>query len=575
MKFCTKCGEVYPSDVKSCNVDGAALEVWTRTFFEAKDDPEPIEAADPDADDDAEVTNVEAMPYDGPVDMAGQKDLSSTMDGDAGASTAVVDIRDPVTLTEFDVHSDVRAIDPGDELVCYDDEVGGPFQGMLISNRYRLETRIGTGGFGVVFDAYDKEENKRVAIKVLSPAVSEDKRALLRFRREAIAISRLQHPGIVSISDFGIEDEGVSYLVMEFLLGRDVSVLLEDERYLSARRAAILVMQCAEALGAAHLEGVLHRDLKPANIFVIQDDNLVERTKIIDFGIAKDRSSNPRMKDITAASKVVGTPFYMSPEQARGTELDGRADVYSLGVILYELLTGQRPFEGPSVYDILMAHGKAKRIKPSKVRPELRSEGKLDQIVLKAIAARREDRYGSMEAFAEALRQYLRDGAGGHASASSLRLDSSLEGIRPERRTNLASSSGQMTRRNIAGRLPIPLWSVLIPALAVAVGFGMIGASDSQGTSDGKDSINAVRASDVTAESEDADPATPSAAHRVTYTGVKDKNRPPPVDAGMPETLVEPLIEKRSSATSKRPPPRRAARARAKPAPKGKGIQEW
>jgi serine/threonine protein kinase len=319
--------------------------MWTRTLFEAKD-----ETRDPglpgrrsrhvDSDDDAAVTNVEALPYDDmPVATTTKVSSSDIVNGDVSGSTSVIDMRDPVTLTEFDVNSKVAPIDTGPELVVYDDEVGGPFTGMLISNRYRLESRIGTGGFGVVFDAYDREADKRVAVKVLSPALSEDKRALMRFRREAIAVSRLEHPGIVSISDFGIEDEGVSYIVMEFLPGRDVAALLEDERYLSSRRAATLVMQCAEALTAAHVEGVLHRDLKPANIFVIQTKDLVERIKIIDFGIAKDRSSNPRMKDITAASKVVGTPFYMSPEQASGHELDGRADVYSLGVI--------RPSKGP------------------------------------------------------------------------------------------------------------------------------------------------------------------------------------------------------------------------------------
>lgn len=488
MKFCTKCGEVYPSDVATCNVDGAVLEMWTRTLFEAKDETGVgrRRSRHNDSDDEAAVTNVEALPYEDMPQLTTTKVSSADIvnGGDVSGSTSVIDMRDPVTLTEFDVNSKVAPLDTGAELVVYDDEVGGPFTGMLISNRYRLESRIGTGGFGVVFDAYDREADKRVAVKVLSPALSEDKRALMRFRREAIAVSRLEHPGIVSISDFGIEDEGVSYIVMEFLPGRDVAALLEDERYLSARRAATLVMQCAEALTAAHVEGVLHRDLKPANIFVIQTKDLVERIKIIDFGIAKDRSSNPRMKDITAASKVVGTPFYMSPEQASGHELDGRADVYSLGVILYELLTGTRPFEGPSVYDILVAHGKAKRVKPSKVREELRGETLLDEIVLKAIAAQRDERYESMDDFAEALRNYLKAGAGGHASASSLRFDRSLEGVRPSRGTMLASS-GQIKRHpNLGQARSVPLWAIVVPALALIVALALLmsGSDDEPAT---------------------------------------------------------------------------------------------
>lgn len=465
--------------------------MWTRTLFEAKDETRNHDilqrkSRHTDNDDDAAVTNVEAMPYDDmPQALTTKVSSADIVDGDVSGNTAVMDMRDPVTLTEFDVNSKVAPLDTGPELVVYDDEVGGPFTGMLISNRYRLESRIGTGGFGVVFDAYDREADKRVAVKVLSPALSEDKRALMRFRREAIAVSRLEHPGIVSISDFGIEDEGVSYIVMEFLPGRDVAALLEDERFLSARRAATLVMQCAEALTAAHVEGVLHRDLKPANIFVIQTKDLVERIKIIDFGIAKDGTSNPRMKDITAASKVVGTPFYMSPEQASGHELDGRADVYSLGVILYELLTGTRPFEGPSVYDILVAHGQAKRVKPSKVREELHGETVLDAIVLKAIAAQREDRYQSMDDFAEALRNYLNEGAGGFASASSMRFDRALEGVRPSRGT-MIQSSGQIKRHSSPRKTKsVPLWAIVVPVLAVLMAVGLL-ATRGSGKSDKK-----------------------------------------------------------------------------------------
>ncbi len=494
MKFCTKCGEVYPSDVSTCNVDGAVLEMWTRTLFEAKDETRDHSLGGPqgrlvDSDDDAEVTNVEVMPYDDPPGQLTSKVSSSDIaNGDVSGSTSIIDMRDPVTLAEFDVNSKVAAIDAGDNLVVYDDEVGGPFTGMLISNRYRLESRIGTGGFGVVFDAYDREEDKRVAVKVLSPSLSEDKRALMRFRREAIAVSRLEHPGIVSISDFGIEDEGVSYIVMEFLPGRDVAALLEDEKFLPAKRAARLVMQCAEALTAAHDEGVLHRDLKPANIFVIQNKDMVERIKIIDFGIAKDRSSNPRMKDITAASKVVGTPFYMSPEQASGHELDGRADVYSLGVILYELLTGERPFEGPSVYDILVAHGQAKRVKPSKVREELRTEGELDDIVLRAISAQREERFQSMDAFAEALRGYLEDDVGGRASGSSLSLALSLKPAvestpaPPVKKTSnrVYEPGDRHPPQRVEGSFPI--WTLAVAAVVLLAGVGYMLTRESNDT---------------------------------------------------------------------------------------------
>lgn len=607
MKFCTKCGEVYPSDVATCNVDGAVLEMWTRTLFEAKEDTNAgiigRRSRHDDGDDEEGVTNVEAMPYDEPsVALTTKVSSSDIVNGDVSGSTSVIDMRDPVTLTEFDVNSRVAPVDTGSELVVYDDEVGGPFTGMLISNRYRLETRIGTGGFGVVFDAYDREADKRVAVKVLSAALSEDKRALMRFRREAIAVSRLEHPGIVSISDFGIEDEGVSYIVMEFLPGRDVAALLEDERFLSARRAATLVMQCAEALTAAHDEGVLHRDLKPANIFVIQTKDLVERIKIIDFGIAKDESSNPRMKDITAASKVVGTPFYMSPEQASGHELDGRADVYSLGVILYELLTGTRPFEGPSVYDILVAHGKAKRVRPSKVRAELREEGVLDDIVLKAIAAQREDRYQSMDAFAEALRGYLETG-GGHASASSLRFDRALEGVRPSRGTMI--ESGQIKHHKPPPVVKTtPTWMIVVPLLLLIAAVAFLAMQSERDDSAGSSTTNGTGGQVAPVEQE-PDPAPTKlkpVLYQVTRPAVKDAGLAEATateDGGEEEAQPEMEIEEEPAPEAREPKrprrPRRPKRPRAedqtpkpdtkepdpKPKPdvdspiKERGIEEW
>ncbi|MCP4444588.1 MAG: serine/threonine protein kinase [Myxococcales bacterium] len=421
MKYCNTCGEVYASRTMACSSDGSKLTEWNDSRFgrddsqicSARDDSQ-VTSARGDSQvtavrqlNDEEHTNVDIVPRIGLRAARGKNANSgSSSSDDIGEHTDVIDTKAHETLTDFG--SQVERGSDVSKLFCYEDQVADPFAGMVIGNRYLLESKIGTGAFGVVFDAYDKEEEKRVAIKLLSPALCDDKRALIRFRREAIAASRIQHPGIVAIYDFGIQDEGSSYIVMEYLDGRDLATLIEGEQYVSPARATQIIAQCAEALSEAHDAGVLHRDLKPANIFVVQNPDRSEHVKILDFGIAKDRSTNPRNADLTSASKVVGTPYYMAPEQARGLALDGRADVYSLGVILYELLTGTRPFEGASVYEILLAHVGAPRVRPSRVRPPLASESILETIVLKAIDADAEKRFVSMHKFAGALWSTLR-----------------------------------------------------------------------------------------------------------------------------------------------------------------------
>ncbi len=522
VKFCTTCGEVYPSDSLACTADGAALKLWTRRAFESGESSDISDLADgggtpgartlvQEIHDESAVTDsglktgfksgvntlgqeedakpgtsstqiktfvqeeatlekiddsvVTPMPR---ASARGKRQHHTDVGSEVGEHTDVVYVNQPATLPEFDANAPQLRPAGAPGLVVYDDKDVAPFQGMLVSNRYRLESRIGTGGFGVVFDALDKETDRRVAIKILSPALSQDRRALARFRREAIAASRIQHPGIIRIEDFGIEDEGVSYIVMEFLPGCDLAALLEREGKLAPRRAASLIMQCAEALSAAHAAGVLHRDLKPANIFVIEDNGR-ERVKIIDFGIAKDQSSNPRTADLTSASKVVGTPYYMSPEQARGHELDGRADVYSLGVILFEILTATRPFEAPSVLEILMAHSKAPRVRPSSLVPELASEVALEQAVVKSIQARAKNRFADMAAFASELGRYLSPEAvpAFRAASRAVELDplvSTTLNVRapapPHRKASLAA---------LGSPWPVPLWKVAVPALSVVL----------------------------------------------------------------------------------------------------------
>lgn len=278
----------------------------------------------------------------------------------------------------------------------------------ILGGRYRLGRQLGAGGYGAVFAAEDTINGERVAIKVLSPAASQNQELVIRFHREAIAASRARHPHIINIADFDVDDDDGHYIVMEHLDGRDLAQTLAEAGALAPVRALTIAAQCARGIAAAHRVGVLHRDLKPANVFLIRREAGAETVKIIDFGISKLTPLAGDYTDVTSTSKVVGTPSYMSPEQARGACLDARTDVYALGVMLFEMLVGERPFTGRSPIEIIGNHFSAPRVAPSTLRPELASCPGIDELVLRAIAPDRAQRFASMEALGDAIVACLR-----------------------------------------------------------------------------------------------------------------------------------------------------------------------
>jgi serine/threonine-protein kinase len=284
----------------------------------------------------------------------------------------------------------------------------GPTTGRILGGRYRLGRQLGQGGYGAVFSGEDTITGERVAIKVLSPAASRQHELIIRFHREAIAASRARHPHIVTIVDFDIDGDDEHFIVMEHLDGRDLAQTLADARPLSPVRALTIAAQVARGLAASHQVGVMHRDLKPANVFLVRRDDGRETVKVIDFGISKLTPLAGDYTDVTSGSKVVGTPSYMSPEQARGAPLDARTDVYALGVMLFEMLVGERPFLGRSPIEILGNHFSAPRVAPSAHRAELADYEGLDAIVLRAIASEPAQRFASMEELGEALDACLR-----------------------------------------------------------------------------------------------------------------------------------------------------------------------
>ena len=234
-----------------------------------------------------------------------------------------------------------------------------PLLGRTLDDKYYLEERLGVGGMGTVYRARHLLIDRPVAVKVLNQRFVEDEAARTRFRREARAAGRLQHSNAVTVTDFGESRDGYVYLVMELLEGRNLRDVLAKEAPLDAARSVSLMLQISAAVEAAHEAGIIHRDLKPANIFIVQRADVPAVVKVLDFGIAKLAAESYEEDDpnpLTQIGAMIGTPRYMSPEQCNGAELTPAADVYSLGIILYEMLTGAVPFSGTSPLAIAMKH---------------------------------------------------------------------------------------------------------------------------------------------------------------------------------------------------------------------------
>lgn len=232
-----------------------------------------------------------------------------------------------------------------------------PHIGAVIAGRFTVERLVGRGGMGSVYAAHHAELGRKYAIKFLHESIESDAVLAERFRREARAISRLDHPGIVSIADFGRTERNQLYLVMEYVDGPSLQDVLEEEAPggLPLRRAYSITAQLCQASGAAHKAGVVHRDLKPENILLTKDHAAQDVVKILDFGLAKIMDS-AELTELTTRGEIFGTPDYMAPEQARGDKIDHRVDIYSLGIIAYELCTGRPPFVAKSIPQLLLAH---------------------------------------------------------------------------------------------------------------------------------------------------------------------------------------------------------------------------
>lgn len=272
--------------------------------------------------------------------------------------------------------------------------------GKIIAGKYRVEQMIGEGGMGKVYRARQIALDKPVVLKVLRQSLLSDERTVARFQREAKAASRLNHANSISILDFGQSDDGSMFIAMEFVSGRDLHQILSREWPLAESRVIRIISQVLSALADAHSAGVIHRDLKPENIMVEQRRNEPDFVKVLDFGIAKIQdSTGDDGPALTRAGFVCGTPEYMSPEQARGGALDHRSDLYAVGVILYQLMSGVLPFESDSAVGFATKHLNEKPVAPSQKRPDVKISPALDALILRTLSKDPNDRPENAEAF--------------------------------------------------------------------------------------------------------------------------------------------------------------------------------
>jgi eukaryotic-like serine/threonine-protein kinase len=269
--------------------------------------------------------------------------------------------------------------------------------GRTIARKYQIQALIGEGGMGKVYRARQVDLDKVVVLKVLRHSLLNDERTVARFRREAKAASRLNHPNSIGILDFGQTEDGALFIAMEFVPGEDLHTVLSNHGPLPERRIIRIITQVLSALSDAHSVGVIHRDLKPENIMVEQRRNDPDFVKVLDFGIAKIQDSDGPA--LTRAGFVCGTPEYMSPEQARGSQLDHRSDLYAVGVIIYQLVTGMLPFEADSAVGYATKHLNEEPPLPSKRRSGVRVSPGMERLILRALSKNPDERPPDAESF--------------------------------------------------------------------------------------------------------------------------------------------------------------------------------
>ena len=304
----------------------------------------------------------------------------------------------------------------------------GDLVGQTLDAKYHIIAKLGSGGMGSVYKARRIHIGDSVAIKVLHPELVGDQQAIERFRREAQAAARLKHPNAVGVHDFAVSGGGLAYIVMELVEGKSLGAIIKKQGPLDPSFVAEILSKVCSALDEAHRQRIVHRDLKPDNILVSRVRGGVE-VKVLDFGIAKLRDLSPEVNTLTEKGMLVGTPLYMSPEQCMGDEIDGRSDIYSLGVVLYEMLTGVLPFQSPIPTAVIVQHVTTTPPPLSEVNSEI-TPG-VEKAVMRALEKRKEERPQTAGELAEEFASGMKRAA---AEAEFIK--------RPDKRSNILAGPG-------------------------------------------------------------------------------------------------------------------------------------
>jgi len=388
-RFCGGCGTQQPGAV----IPQAAVRTGAKTIFQGSGAaPSPAPAAKPAAN----------VAFDATI-APGQKPIVSPAAAKpAPAPVAAKPAPAPIRTPQPDAAAELLA---------------GDLTGKTLNNRYLIEGKLGEGGFGAVYRAKQVQMGRTVALKVLHARMAKDQQVVGRFKREAQASSLLRAPHTVQVYDFDQSPEGVMYLAMEMLQGRSLHAVLHDGGAMEPVRTARVLDGIADSLGEAHGQGIVHRDIKPENIY-LEPRPTPDFVKVLDFGIAKIVSGDGLSQAgpaLTAAGQTLGTLEYMSPEQLMGAQLDGRSDLYALGILAYEMLTGALPFPAKTPGEMITAHLKTTPPPPSTKKPGI--PPLLDQIVLRLLEKQRDKRYANTDELRKDLQRVV-SGEQGTAAAA-------------------------------------------------------------------------------------------------------------------------------------------------------------